>query len=212
MRIAGPSKVIVLAPHTDDGELGAGGTIARLIDEGHNVAYVAFSTASASVPPPFPPDVLSREVAEATAVLGIARTQLHILDFEVRHFFKSRQEILEEMVALNRAIEPDLILMPSLNDIHQDHTIVATEAVRAFKHRTILSYEMPWNNLRFDNTLFVSLSERHLATKVEALKAYRSQAHRSYLNEDFLRGQALLRGTQVGVPAAEVFEVVRMVL
>ncbi len=43
-------KILVLAPHTDDGELGCGGTIVRLIDEGQDVYYVAFSICEESVP------------------------------------------------------------------------------------------------------------------------------------------------------------------
>ena len=65
--------VYVLAPHTDDGELGAGATIAKLIEEGANVYYFAFSTAETSVPEGFPKDILKTEVIDATAKLGIAK-------------------------------------------------------------------------------------------------------------------------------------------
>ena len=47
-------NILVLAPHTDDGELGLGGTISRLIEDGKKVTYVAFSTAQQSVPEGFP--------------------------------------------------------------------------------------------------------------------------------------------------------------
>ena len=56
-------KALVLAPHTDDGEFGCGGTMARLVDAGCDVRYVAFSIATRSLPPGFPPDTLAREVA-----------------------------------------------------------------------------------------------------------------------------------------------------
>ena len=52
--------VLVLAPHTDDGEFGCGGTMARLIESGAEVTYAAFSTAAKSVPPDFPRDILAR--------------------------------------------------------------------------------------------------------------------------------------------------------
>ena len=64
-------KVLVLAPHTDDGEFGCGGTLARLVENGTEVRYVAFSIATRSLPEGFPPDTLAREVREATAELGI---------------------------------------------------------------------------------------------------------------------------------------------
>ena len=47
-------RVLILAPHTDDGELGCGGTIARLTEEGNDVYYIAFSTAEQSLPANFP--------------------------------------------------------------------------------------------------------------------------------------------------------------
>ena len=64
-------KALVLAPHTDDGELGCGGTMARLVEGGCEVRYVAFSIATRSLPPGFEPDTLAREVRQATAELGI---------------------------------------------------------------------------------------------------------------------------------------------
>ena len=48
-------------------------------------------------------------------------------DFEVRTFPAARQEILEILVGINSELEPDLVLMPSLGDIHQDHETIARE-------------------------------------------------------------------------------------
>ena len=54
--------VLVLAPHTDDGELGCGGTIARFLEEGKEVYYVAFSTCRTSVPEGYPEDILKTDL------------------------------------------------------------------------------------------------------------------------------------------------------
>ena len=51
-------KILILAPHTDDGEFGCGGSIAKFIDQGAEVTYAAFSTAEESLPPDLPPDTL----------------------------------------------------------------------------------------------------------------------------------------------------------
>ena len=69
-------RVLVLAPHTDDGEFGCGGTMARLVEAGVEVHYHAFSIATRSLPEGFPPDTLAREVREATGELGIPEAQL----------------------------------------------------------------------------------------------------------------------------------------
>lgn len=205
-------KVLVLAPHTDDGELGAGGFISKLIEEGAEVFYVAFSTAAESVPEGYPNDILKTEVKAATKVLGIKEENLIIFDYQVRKLNYVRQEILEELIKLKRKNDFDLILIPSINDIHQDHSTIAYEGIRAFKTKSILSYELIWNNLSFNTQCFIKLEDRHIAKKVEALKEYKSQGFRDYLSENFIRSLAVSRGVQFGVEYAETFEVVRLAI
>src|SRR5262249_56230882 len=100
-------RVLVLAPHTDDGEFGAGGTMARLVEGGAEVRYVAFSIATRSLPAGFAPDTLAREVREATAELGIAPENLTVHDFDVRTFPAHPQPLLELLVALWEGWRPD---------------------------------------------------------------------------------------------------------
>jgi LmbE family N-acetylglucosaminyl deacetylase len=206
------ANVLVLAPHKDDGELGCGGTIARFVEHGCKVTYVAFSTAEKSLPAGFAPGTLKREVAEATLRLGIAAEDLIVFDYEVRRLNFARQEILESLVRIKQERQVDLVLMPSLQDIHQDHSTVATEGLRAFKDRTIWGYELIWNNLSFSTTCFVGLEERHVRKKVDALAAYRSQAQKAYTSEDFVYSLARTRGVQIGANFAECFETIRLVV
>ncbi len=207
-----PKKILTLAPHTDDGEFGCGGTIARFVREGREVHYVAFSAAEKSVPPEFPGDVLRGELLEATTRLGIRKDRVRCLDFEVRDFPRDRQRVLDAMIRLRDELAPDLVLLPSSFDTHQDHATVYAEGVRAFKSVSMLGYEVPWNNLSFETTSFVFLEEEDVAHKVEALRCYRSQASRPYANEEFVRALARTRGTQIGARYAEAFQVIRWVL
>jgi LmbE family N-acetylglucosaminyl deacetylase len=202
-------NVLVLAPHTDDGEFGCGGTMARMAEAGVAVTYAAFTTAAKSVPKEFPPDILSREVRAATAVLGIDEAHLRVYDFEVRTFPTVRQEILEQLIVLGAEIRPDCVMMPALVDIHQDHKTVAEEGLRAFKKTTVLAYEIPWNNLNFSHQAYVRLENRHVDKKVAALACYRSQQGRNYIQENYIRNVAFTRGVDVGCDFAEVFEVYR---
>jgi len=206
------STVLILAPHTDDGEFGCGGTIAKLTASGETVYYAAFSVCEASVHPGFPKDILEVEVKGATAVLGIPPENLFIYRYPVRHHPEHRQAILDNMVELRDTVNPDVVFMPSGNDIHQDHTTVYNEGLRAFKQTTVLGYELPWNNVSFNTTAFVRLDESHIDSKVDALGVYQSQAHRHYANAAFIRSLAITRGTQIGVDYAEAFEVVRWVM
>lgn len=211
MDITSFRKVLVLAPHTDDGELGAGGTIVKLIDSGADVYYAAFSTAEESVPDGFPKDILKTEVKNATLKLGISPEKLLIYNYQVRKLNYVRQEILEELIRLRKQINPELVFLPSLNDIHQDHSTVAQEGLRAFKQRTILGYELIWNNLNFSTSCFVKLNDKHIKRKCEALKEYASQSHRDYTSEKFVYSLATARGVQIGNDYAEAFEVIRLI-
>jgi LmbE family N-acetylglucosaminyl deacetylase len=207
----GVNKVLVLAPHTDDGEFGCGGTIARFIQEGLDVYYVAFSACEQSVLSNFPKDILVTEVKAATAILGIPKEKLILLKYDVRTFNYHRQDILNDMIHIKNDIQPDLVFIPSLNDVHQDHATIAHEALRAFKFNSIFSYELPWNNLNFTTSSFIHLHAEHIQQKVDALKQYQSQAHRNYANEEFIRSLARTRGVQINTQYAEVFEVVRCI-
>ena len=205
-------NVLVLAPHTDDGELGLGGTIAKFIENEAKVTYVAFSTAEQSVPEGLPRDILKTEVTAATKILGIPKENLIIYNYEVRKLNYVRQEILESLISLRRDNDFDLVFIPSLHDIHQDHTTIAQEGLRAFKNTTILGYELIWNNLQFNTECFSLLEERHIDKKIEALKAYESQGFRDYLSPDFIRSLSRARGVQIGSRFAEAFEVIRLIL
>jgi LmbE family N-acetylglucosaminyl deacetylase len=206
------STVLVLAPHTDDGELGCGGTISKLVSEGATVYYAAFSTAEQSVPEGFPTDALKTEVMAATNILGIPNKQLIIKDYEVRKLNYYRQEILEDLIRLRNEIKFDLILMPCLNDIHQDHITIAQEGLRAFKNVTILGYELIWNNLSFNTTSFVKLDHYHIQKKCDALLSYKSQGIRDYMSKEFIESLAKARGVQIGAEYAEAFEVIRWII
>lgn len=204
-------RAIVLAAHTDD-EFGCAGLIARLVEAGTEVYLACFSGCEESVPEGFDPEVLRREVLVAIDVLGIPPERFSMYDFRVRHFQANRQEILEELVALRRRLDPDLVLLPSSADIHQDHAVIANEGLRAFKHSTILGYELPMNTISFQHACFVRLEPRHIDVKLRHAAAYRSQQHRSYMREEFITSLALVRGVQANSAAAEAFEVVRMVI
>jgi LmbE family N-acetylglucosaminyl deacetylase len=209
--IGTPRRVLVLAPHTDDGEFGCGGTTARLVEEDADVRYVAFSIATRSLPEGFAPDTLAREVREATAELGIPDANLTVHDFDVRTFPDRRQEILELLIALWNEWEPDLVFQPSLHDVHQDHQTVATEGLRAFKRTTILGYEIPWNNYDFAYQAYFALERRHLERKVAALERYASQQHRRYANPEYVWNLARTHGINVNREYAEVFQVYRAI-
>jgi LmbE family N-acetylglucosaminyl deacetylase len=204
-------RALVLAPHTDDGEFGCGGTMARLVEAGVEVRYVAFSIATRSLPPGFAPDTLAREVREATRELGIPESGLTVHDFDVRTFPQHRQEILELLIEIWNDWRPDAVFQPSLHDVHQDHQTIAAEGLRAFKRTTILGYEIPWNNYDFAYQAYFALERSHVERKVAALERYASQQHRRYANPEYVWNVARTHGINVNREYAEVFQVYRVV-
>lgn len=205
-------RALVLAPHTDDGELGCGATIAKLIDEGVEFWYAAFSTCEDSLPIGYPKDTLKVELKNATKVLGIKEENVIVMNYKVRLFSENRQNILDDIIRIGRKVNPDLVFIPSIHDIHQDHTTISQEGLRAFKKKNILSYELPWNNFLFENQAFVAVTEEQVLKKINALSKYDSQKDRQYTKPENI--QAILRthGMQIGVEYAEVFEIPRMII
>jgi LmbE family N-acetylglucosaminyl deacetylase len=206
------NKILVLAPHTDDGELGCGATISKLINEGKDVYYVAFSICEESVPEGLPKNILETEVKKATKKLNIPPENLIIKKFKVRYFPENRQQILEDIVSLNREIQPDLVFTPSSFDVHQDHKTIFEEARRAFKNTSILGYEFMWNNYSFGSTLFSVVTENDIQNKIDAVDEYKSQQKRFYAKDKLIRGLANYRGLQISEEYAEAFEVIRWIL
>ena len=197
-------KYLLLAPHTDDIELGCGGTVLKLLEEGNEVHWVVFSTAEDSVPPGMPLDTLKKEFLS-----------VEICSYPVRNFDLHRQEILEKLVSIRREIKPDVVIGPSLHDVHQDHQVIANEMVRAFKtSASILCYELPWNHTEFENQCFSKLRPDIMEGKIQLLANYQSQTalNRSYFSAEFIKGWAKMRGIQCNTEYAESFEIVRWII
>jgi LmbE family N-acetylglucosaminyl deacetylase len=208
-------KILVLSPHTDDAELGCGGTVIRFIEEGCDILWLVFSTAEESLPAGYAPDMLENEFKLVVQKLSLSSKNYKIYKYKVRHLHEKRQEILEKLFEIKNSFCPDMVIGPSLNDFHQDHTVVANEMVRAFKTTSsIICYELPWNHVNFQTQFFVKLSEEQISRKIELLKSYKTQfaKHRSYFSADFVRGLAVTRGSQVDHKYAEAFEVIRSIV
>jgi len=192
-------KVLALSPHTDDIELGCGGYLTKLHEQGHDIQVIVFSDCSTfwgHLP-------LRYECIRSLSYLEIDPV---ILSFEMRNF--KRQDVLDILMAVDK---PDLVLTPSGSDIHQDHQVVHNESVRAFSRECcVLGYELAWNARSFTPTYFVELSEKNITGKSIMLSRYNSQIdlHRPYFNTELIRGLARSRGLQIKKEYAEAFEVI----
>jgi LmbE family N-acetylglucosaminyl deacetylase len=120
---------------------------------------------------------------------------------------------LDDLVRLRNDIDPDLVFIPSTSDIHQDHAVLTSEAIRAFRRKcSVYGYDFPWNVLQTSSLqLFVELTEPHLVRKVRACQCFNSQIQKenNCFSEEYIRGLAIERGNRIGCRYAEAFEVLR---
>jgi len=198
-------RVLVVAPHTDDAEIACGGTISRFLREGYEVRVLVLSEA-------FSLEEGSPKVEFYRAMESLGVVDFRVENFKVRYFSESRQEILDVFIKFKEEYCPDLVFLPSPEDMHQDHQVAYNEGLRAFKDTTIFGYEYPWNLTTFHTTCFVKLEEGDIENKIRALAEYKSQDHKGYLNPDVVRAWAMTRGIAIKTLYAESFEVIRLMI
>ena len=203
-------RALILSPHTDDAELGCGGTMNRFLEEGREIFLVVFSKASIPKDSNLNPDIVLEELKESTKEMGIKPKNLIILDYPLRLFSENRQNILDDLIKLKDEIQPDLVFLPSSDDIHQDHRVIFQEGLRAFKNSDILGYEVPWNNLLTHLSCFIKLSEENLKKKIASVRKYKSQSQRKFMNEGLIKSLARVRGIQCDAEYSEAFEVLKI--
>lgn len=225
------ANVLVLAPHADDETLGVGGTIAKHIDEGDDVAVV-IATGAGEAPeghPLWPREEFDEVRAEASRSLkGLGVSKVTFGDLPAVAFPQDPVwEVNQEVHRLIAAHEPEILYVPFPYDLHGDHRALfhaasvawrpASELGRAIKR--VLAYEVQsethWSasylEPGFTPNIWVSLSESQLQRKLDALRCYESQMYpfphaRSVQAVEHL---ARWRGSQQGLHAAEGFVLIK---
>jgi len=199
-------KILAIAPHLDDIELGVGGTIHKLKDD-NEIHYLGLS-----MPPLVKRDSFMEEFWESAKHLGFSKERMTLKDYDPRDLFKDRMEILQLFYDTNMALKPDIVFVPNSQDIHQSHQVAHQEARRAFKFSTILGYELPWNSMSFSMDLFIELDQENVDAKQASINSFESQKSRLFFSNDIITDLAKLRGKQIGKDYAECFEVTRIIL
>ena len=124
-------------------------------------------------------------------------------------FFPHDPGVKEFYEELKNEIAPDLVLVHSRGDLHQDHRVVCELAWNTFRDHTILEYEIP----KYDGDLgspnvFVPIEERHARRKAELLvEHFGSQRDKHWFTEDLFLSLLRLRGMEARSPTgyAEAF-------
>ncbi len=217
---------LVVAPHADDEVLGMGGTIAKSVDEGHEVYICVVTTGHPSMFPQKVLDKLRKEALESHKFLSVKKT--YFLDLPAVMLSEvPKHEVNKKINEVIDEVQPDVVFIPHFGDLHLDHYIVSQAAVvgvRPIKDHRILevySYETlsetEWNiphvaNAFIPNT-YVDITG-YLDKKIKAMEYFTTQINEYPHPRSIVAIESLakLRGSTIGVKAAEAFCLIRKIV
>ncbi len=198
-----PPRILVASAHADDAEIGAGGTVARLVAERPDAEVTWLVLAAAD------PARAAEARSSADRLLeGAARSVLDIGALR-DGYLPYLGPAAKDALAVHAGLDPDLILGPRRDDAHQDHRHLAELVPQVFRRATVLEYEIPkWDGDLGTANLYVPLTAAQGTAKVDhVLAVFETQYGRSWFTEDTLRAVLRLRGIECRAPdgIAEAF-------
>jgi len=220
-------KVLAIGAHPDDVELGCGATLALCKKMGHEVHILVLTRGEASGDP----EVRELECKKSARMLGVGR--VHFGNMQDTKITDGVETIMKIENLIN-TVKPDLVLVHSSKDGHQDHRNAGMAALSAARNsKKVLLFESPAALRDFCPQVFVDVTDT-FKDKLNALKAYGSQSSKIYFKGDdgahwrasvktsenrkfpyisnAIEGLARFRGFQAGVALAEAFEVGKFIL
>lgn len=201
-------KILFLGAHPDDIEIGCGALLAHISRE--TLAEVLCVTISDNRKNPKLQNLVDEQY-KSMEILGIGEEKIIVKDFETRNFPRDRQEILEFLYELSGSFNPDIVFAHSSADIHQDHGVVTTEALRAFRGTSVLGFDVLRSSYGFFPNFIVEVTEEDVELKVKALAAYETYCPVYYFDPSIIRSTLVRHGALAERPYAEGFDILRIV-
>ena len=196
----GPLQILCLGAHSDDLEIGCGGTVLRLLAERDAaVRWVVLGCSGERS--------IEAQLSAESLLAGAKQKQVEIHRFRDGFFPYVGREIKETFEQLKGRVSPDLIFTHTRADLHQDHRLVNELTWNTFRDHLILEYEIPKydGDLGLPN-LFVALDEALVEKKIRHLVGFfATQRDKRWFDEETFRGILRLRGLEAGVHYAEAF-------
>jgi len=205
-----PLRLLCIGAHSDDIEIGCGGTLLRMLAErpGSTVDWVVLSA----------DETREREARASAAdfLQDTERGQVWVQKFRESFFPAQWTEIKEFLEQVRRASEPELVLCHHPRDRHQDHRVVGELVWNTFRNHLIWEYEIPKyeGDLGLPN-LFVPLTRAQADRKVQLLlKHFATQAARGWFRADTFHGLMSVRGVECAAPdaRAEAFHAPKLIV
>ena len=205
-----PLSILCLGAHSDDIEIGCGGTLLRLLAErpGCSVHWVVFSAT---------PDREREARASAAAFLAsAAKSTVIVKDFRESYFPYLGEAIKDFFEQLKKMTSPDLVFCHHRHDMHQDHRTIAELTWNTFRNHLVVEYEIAkYEGDLGSPNLYVPLSKAVATRKVQLLlEHFGSQASRSWFRAETFDGLMSVRGVECNSPdgRAEAFHARKLIL
>ncbi len=204
-----PLQVLCIGAHSDDIEIGCGGTILRLAAQYPNAVFhwAVFSAAG----------VRGAEAKRSAELFGgtTAPRGPLIKAFQDGFMPFAGSEVKETFEEL-KVTSPDLVFTHNRHDAHQDHRLLAELTWNTFRDHFILEYEIP----KYDGdlgqpNLFVPLDSELCDKKIRyLLETFQSQRSKRWFRQDTFLSIMRLRGMECNAPSgyAEAFYVRKVAL
>ncbi|MBX2864918.1 MAG: PIG-L family deacetylase [Leptolyngbyaceae cyanobacterium MAG.088] len=189
-------RILCLGAHSDDIEIGCGGTILKLIEQfpDIDVYWVVFSATGHRQ---------EEALASANSFLkNVNKKTIVLKEFRERFFPYIGIEIKEFFDQLSKDVSPDLILTHYRKDLHQDHRLISELTLNAFRNHMILEYEIP----KYDGDLgnpnfFVHLEPSIYQQKIAYLmQHFQTQSNKQWFDEETFSSILRLRGIESNAP------------
>lgn len=198
-------KILALWPHPDDIEISCFGTMCKYLDEWHDVYFLVLSKWEGGSNP----GNREKEASESASLLDVELFLENLPD----RYISSGQETIMVIEKYVERIQPDVVFLPSKNDIHQDHRAVFNAALVAVRLvDEVYIYQAPSTTLEFYPNVYFDITD-YIVLKEKAVKIHASQWSKVYMAERFIKGLAEYRAFDIfrNDRYMEAFEVFRIV-
>ncbi|MHC5022394.1 MAG: PIG-L family deacetylase [Planctomycetota bacterium] len=210
------ARILVVGPHPDDQELGMGGTIARLADQGHDVLLLDMTNGEPT--PHGDPATRADEAVAAAKILGVERVCIDLPNRMVEHTIAARH-VVAGVIREHRA---DIVFTPYFQDAHPDHVATTRIVEDARFDAKLTKIDLPgdpvyprWlfyyycTHLRWvaDPSFLIDIAG-YEARKRDAIVAYHTQfvlPERNRRVVDWIHAANVYFGSRIGTAAAEPF-------
>jgi LmbE family N-acetylglucosaminyl deacetylase len=196
-------RVLAIGAHSDDLEIGCGGTVLTLTraNPGLAVDWVVLAASG---------DRAGEARRSAELLLaGAAESSVEVLDFRDGYLPHTAAEVKDTFEALKGRVEPDLVLTHTRDDLHQDHRFVCELTWNTFRDHVVLEYEIPkWDGDTGRPNVYVALEESVVQEKLDLLGGhFDTQRGKDWYDVEVFRGLMRIRGMECRAPSgyAEAF-------